>query len=229
MGQLEGKRVLVTGVAGAVGRVVVQRLQAEGAAVFAVDRPGSRLDVPGVPFAEADLTSEYEATRAVEQLVGRFGGLDGLVCLAGGFVGDRTIMDTPLSLVKQQFELNVVTAYTITRAALPVLIGEGAGAIVYVSSRPALQPVRGSVAYAMAKLALVKLAEVVTAEYRERGVRANAIAPSIIDTPANRAAMPGADASRWVKPEEVADLVAFLVSDASRSVGGAVIPIYGRA
>jgi len=229
MGRLDGKRVLVTGAAGAVGRAVLGRLREEGAAPFAVDRPGARSDVSGVPFAEADLTAEHEAVRAVEAAVRELGGLDGLACLAGGFIGDRTVLDTPLSVVKHQFELNVVTAYTVTRAALPFLLSGGSGAIVYVSSRPALQPVRGSVAYAMAKLALVKLAEVVTAEYREQGVRANAIAPSIIDTPANRAAMPKADPTRWVRPEEVAGLVAYLLSDASRSVGGTVVPIYGRA
>lgn len=228
---MEGLRFVVTGAAGALGGAVVKELKAKGAMVAAIDRPGA---VPPVPprgwdvALEADLVDELAAARAVREAGERLGGLDGITCLAGGFLGDRLVHETPLAMVKQQFELNFVTAYNAVRAALPLLLERG-GAVVCVTSRPALRPVRGSVAYAVAKLALVKLVELVAEEYRDQGIRANAVAPSIIDTPANRAAMPQADFRRWVSPEEVARAIVWLLGPESSAVSGAVVPVYGRA
>ncbi len=228
---MEGFRVAVTGAAGALGAAVTAELAARGARIAAIDRPGTLTQATG-PWELAlrcDLANESDAARAVGTAAEQLGGLDGLVCLAGGFAGDRLVHETPLAMVKQQFELNFVTAYNAVRAALPVFLAAQRGSIVCVASRPALRPVRGSVAYAVSKLAVVKLVELVAEEYRERGIRANAVAPSIIDTPANRAAMPGADYSRWVAPVEVARAVAFLLGPESSAVCGAVVPVYGRA
>lgn len=228
---MEGFRVVVTGAAGALGSAVVAELASRGARIAALDRPGAFASAAGSweLSVECDLMNETATARAIADAAQRLGGLDGLACLAGGFAGDRPVHETPLALVKQQFELNFVTAYNAVRAALPLFLAAGAGSIVCVASRPALRPVRGSVAYAVAKLALVKLVEAVAEEYRDDGIRANAVAPSVIDTPANRAAMPNADVRRWVSPAEVARVIAFLLGPDSGPVSGAVVPVYGRA
>ncbi|GBD22796.1 4-formylbenzenesulfonate dehydrogenase TsaC1/TsaC2 [bacterium HR29] len=228
---MQGFRVVVTGAAGALGAAVTAELAGQGARLAAIDRPGG-LALRAGPWElalECDLANEAEAARAVNAAAERLEGLDGLVCLAGGFAGDRLVHETSLAMVKQQFELNFVTAFNAVRAALPIFVAAQGGSIVCVASRPALRPVRGSVAYAVSKLAVVKLVELVAEEYRERGIRANAVAPSIVDTPANRAAMPGVDFSRWVAPEEVARTIAFLLGPESSAVSGAVVPVYGRA
>lgn len=229
---LDGKSVLITGGAGALGRVVVRVFAESGANVAAVDLPGAlgKVDLPrGVLTAPADALDPDSAASAVTQAVDAFGALDGLVCLAGGFFGDTPLLDTPPDTMRQQFELNVMTAFTMVRAALPTMAAQGHGSIVCVGSRPAVTVVPGSVAYAIAKLGVVKLIDLVAAEYRDHGIRANAILPSIIDTPANREAMPRADFSRWVKPEQIARVVRFLISDDSEVVSGAHIPVYGNA
>ncbi|GAB4320620.1 MAG: SDR family NAD(P)-dependent oxidoreductase [Dehalococcoidia bacterium] len=229
---LDGKSVLVTGGAGALGQAVVGTLVNAGARVAVADRPGplQTAELPASALSlEADLLDPESAASAVTRTVSALGALDGLVCLAGGFFGDTPVLDTPPDRMRQQFELNVMTAYTIIQAALPTMIERGGGSIVCVSSRPAVSVVPGSVAYATSKLGVLKLVDLVAAEYRERGVRANAILPSIIDTPANRQAMPRSDHSRWVRPEQIARVIQFLVSDDSEVVSGAHIPVYGQA
>jgi NAD(P)-dependent dehydrogenase (short-subunit alcohol dehydrogenase family) len=229
----EDKVVVVTGAAGALGRVVVGDFTAAGARVVAVDASEAALaqlgQAPDLVREQADLLDEMRVAEVMEQVVARFGRLDALVCLAGGFFGDTPIVDTATLRLREQFELNLLTAYTCVHAALPHLLAGGGGAIVGVGSRPAVQPVAGAVAYGIAKLGVVKLIEQIATEYREQGIRANAILPSIIDTPANRRSMPDADFERWVRPEQIAAVLRFLVSDDAMVISGAAIPVYGRA
>ena len=230
---LEGKTVVVTGAAGALGRVLVEDFAAAGLRVVAVDVGEDMLaplePTPDLVRVQADLLDEPRMAEVMGRAVARFGRLDGLVCLAGGFFGDTPIIDTPPGRLREQLELNLLTAYTCVHAALPHLLAAGGGTIVGVGSRPAVQPVAGAVAYAIAKLGVVKLMEQVATEYRAQGIRANAILPSIIDTPANRRAMPDADVERWVRPEQIAAVLRFLLSDDAAVVSGAAIPVYGRA
>jgi len=231
MPALEGKTVIVTGGSGALGRGVVAVLAVEGANVLVADRPGGPAAVlpPGASLLPVDLLQPESVDGLVSQVLATSGRIDGLVCLAGGFFGDTPAAETPADALREQFELNVVTAFNAIHAALPHMLEAGGGAIVAVSSRPALRAVAGTVAYGSSKLAVAKIIETVAEEYREQGIRANAIAPSIVDTPGNRASMPNADFSRWVAPEAIGRVVRFLVSDEALPISGAVIPVYGRA
>ena len=126
-------------------------------------------------------------------------------------------------------ELNLTPAFLLARAAMPRLIERGGGAFVGVSARAALRPFAGAAGYIAGKAALLAFVQALDAEYKGDGVRANAILPSVIDTPANRAGQPDADHSKWVDPRDIAAVVRFLVSDDSKTVTGAAVPVYGRA
>ncbi|MGE0543223.1 MAG: SDR family NAD(P)-dependent oxidoreductase [Dehalococcoidia bacterium] len=229
---LEGKTAIVTGGAGALGRAVVACFEEAGANVVVVDRAAAleswQASERRLPLA-ADLLDEADVARMTAAARGQFGRIDALICLAGGFFVDTPITDTPPLRLREQFELNLLSVYTCVHALLPGMIADGGGAIVGVGSRPAVRPVPGAVAYAVAKLGVIKLMESVAEEYREQGIRANAVIPSIIDTPANRRAMPDADFSRWVQPDQIAAVLRFLAGDDAAIISGAAIPVYGRA
>lgn len=232
MTSLADRTVIVTGGAGALGAGVVSVLADDGARVFVAGTPRSLegvtfpAGVSGLPVDLLDAPATQSMVATAREATGR---LDGLVCLAGGFFGDTLAASTPAEALRDQFDLNVVTAFNAIQAVLPAFLAAGAGAIVAVSSRPALRVEQGTVAYGTAKLAVAKVIETVAEEYRDAGVRANAVAPSIIDTPANRRAMPGADFTRWVAPEAIGRVIRFLLSDDATPVSGAIIPVYGRA
>jgi NAD(P)-dependent dehydrogenase (short-subunit alcohol dehydrogenase family) len=229
---MASKAVIVTGAGGALGSAVVAHFAATGLEVVAFHRTQDEVDgalrATGVTHLAVDLLDETSVAAGMSQAFAQSTPPEGLVCLAGGFFGDVPIVDTSPQRLRDQFELNVMTAYTCIHAALPYFLDAGGGAIVGVGSRPALQTVDGAVAYGIAKAGVVKLIEQVAGEYRDRGIRANAVIPSIMDTPANRTQMPNADFTRWVRLEEVAAVLRFLVSDGASIVSGATIPIYGR-
>jgi NAD(P)-dependent dehydrogenase (short-subunit alcohol dehydrogenase family) len=151
------------------------------------------------------------------------------VNLVGGFAMGGRVHETPVEEFEKQFRLNLRPTYLVTQAALPRLLESGGGSIVCVGTRAALQPFSGAAGYVSSKAAVIAFAHAVAVEYREDGIRCNAILPSVIDTPANRAAMPTADHERWVKPAEIAGVIAHLLSQDSAPVSGATIPVYGRA
>ncbi len=226
--------MIVTGGAGALGQAVVTALRATGADVAVLDRgfghaPAGWAADAGITQIPIDLLDDAAVQRSVRELVTAQSRIDGLVCLAGGFFGDTPIVDTATDRLREQLDLNLVSAYAAVHAVLPHMLAAGGGAIVCVGSRPAVRAVPNAVAYAIAKLGVVKLMEAVAEEYRGSGIRANAILPSIIDTPANRRAMPDADAETWVRPEQIAAVVRFLVSADAEVISGAAIPVYGRA
>ena len=231
---LAGKTVVVTGAAGALGQVVVGEFVAAGARVAAIDLdraafPPQWDDMPAVLPLTLNILDEAAVGALMADLRRAFGRIDALLCLAGGFFGDTPVAETAPERLRGQLELNLLSAYVPVHAVLPHMIEGGGGAIVGVGSRPAVRPVPGAVAYAIAKLGVVKLMESVAEEYRDHGIRANAVLPSIIDTPANRRAMPNADFGRWVRPEQIAAVLRFLVSDEAAIISGAAIPVYGRA
>lgn len=177
-------------------------------------------------LVEADLTDPASVARVIDAAGAD---LRALVNLVGGFhAGDR-IHETPIETFEAQLTLNLRPTYLACAAAIAPMLAAGEGAIVCVSSRTALQPFAGGAAYATAKAAVLAFVDALHAEYNDDGIRSNAILPSIIDTPANRASMPDADVEKWVRPEEIAQTVLFLCSAESSAVGGAHVPVYGRA
>jgi NAD(P)-dependent dehydrogenase (short-subunit alcohol dehydrogenase family) len=174
----------------------------------------------------ADL-SEPDAVRHVMDAAGE--GLRALVNLVGGFAAGGRVHETPVEDFEDQLRLNLRPTYLACAAAIPAMLAAGEGAIVCVSSRAGLQPFPGGAAYATAKGAVLTFVDALHAEYNDDGIRANAVLPSVIDTPANRASMPDADVARWVTPEQIAGTILFLCSPESSAVGGAHVPVYGRA
>ncbi|MGK5681233.1 SDR family NAD(P)-dependent oxidoreductase [Actinoplanes sp. URMC 104] len=228
-----GRTVLVTGGTGGLGTATVAAFVADGWRVVTPVRAGSadRLPKGAVPLV-ADLTDETEVTRMVQEAVASGGPgtpLRAVVNLVGGFASGPLIADTPYAELEAQLAVNLRPTYLVTRAALPHLVEAGGGSVVCVSSRAALAPFPGGAAYSVAKAAVLAFSQAVAVEYRKHNVRSNTVIPSVIDTPANRAAMPGADPSKWVRPEEIAPTILFLASDASAPTSGAQIPVYGRA
>ncbi|MBI4364241.1 MAG: SDR family oxidoreductase [Candidatus Latescibacteria bacterium] len=177
----------------------------------------------------ADVTQTDSVREAVEAAAGRFEGLRVLVHLAGGYAGGTPVESIDETTVRRMVELNLLSAFWAAAHSIPHLKRAGGGRLLFVSSRGALECYPGAAAYAASKLGLHALVQTLAKEHRESAVTANAILPSVIDTPANRASMPGADFTKWVRPESVADILVFLASDEAASTSGALIPVYGRA
>jgi NAD(P)-dependent dehydrogenase (short-subunit alcohol dehydrogenase family) len=232
-----GKTIAVTGGTGALGVAIVRDLLAAGANVAVV---GGRAESVGRLVGEldagervggfpADLTDEARVSAAFTAAIERFGGLDGLVAAAGGFGGGAPVHETDVALWREQYEVNLLTSFLTCRAAVPHLLARGGGAIVTVASRPALRGSPYIAAYSVAKGGVLRLTEALAGELQDRDITVNAILPSTIDTPANRAAAPDADYSTWVAPAAIAAVVRWLLGPDARIVSGAAIPVYGRA
>ncbi len=226
--------VLVTGAAGALGHAVVSHFAAEGAALALLDRAGSALDslAAGLPAGSAlplatDLLDTAAVAASVGQAAERFGGIAVAVHLAGGFTMGETVAETTAQTWQRMLDLNVNTMLASAAAVVPVMRRARRGAIVNVGAASAVKGSAKMGAYIASKSALMRLTESMSAELREDGINVNAVLPSIIDTPANRAAMPDADPRRWVAPEALAAVIGFLASDAARAIHGALIPVTG--
>jgi NAD(P)-dependent dehydrogenase (short-subunit alcohol dehydrogenase family) len=225
---------LITGGTGGLGVAVVDRFLADGwrvAVPWVAEKELDRLPPrDGLELVRADLFDHGDA-RSVVEAAGRDAEspLRAVVNLVGGFAAGPRVHETPIEDFEAQFRLNLRPTYLVTQAALPALIESGGGSVVCVSTRAALQPFSGAAGYAASKAALLTFVKALAVEYRDEGVRANAVLPSVIDTPANRASMPDADHSKWVRPEEIAGVIAFLCSPESAPTSGAAIPVYGRA
>jgi NAD(P)-dependent dehydrogenase (short-subunit alcohol dehydrogenase family) len=223
--------VLVAGGTGALGGAVLREFVDAGhdvAATWIVDREHERIESElgdSVELVRADLLDAASAQEAVEGV----GDLEAVVNLVGGFSSGPLVHETEPEDFKRMLELNLVPGFNLARAAMPRLVEAGGGAYVGVSSRAAVSPFAGAAGYIVGKAGVLAFVQALDAEYRDKGVRCNAVLPSVIDTPANREAMPNADFSKWVPPAEIARVIRFLVSDESAPVSGAGIPVYGRA
>jgi NAD(P)-dependent dehydrogenase (short-subunit alcohol dehydrogenase family) len=220
--------VLVAGGTGALGEAVVRELVSAGYAItstWIVDAERDRLASEPVELVRADLFDPEEAASAVAAV----DDLEAVVNLVGGFSSGPRVHETDPEEFERLVRLNLRPAFLLARAAMPRLVERGGGAFVGVSARAALRPFPGAAGYVTGKAALLAFVQALDAEYRRDGVRCNAVLPSTIDTPANRAAEPDADFSKWVAPAEIARVVRFLVSDDSAPTTGAAIPVYGRA
>ena len=226
--------VLITGGTGGLGSAVVRTFLDDGWRVvvpWVVEAELERIDEhERLVLIQADLFDAESVETVVSAAVGpRDAPLTAVVHLVGGFSAPGRVHEAPFEDFKRQLALNLEPLYLVVSAAIPHLISSGGGSIVCVSARPALEPFSGAAGYITAKAGVLAFARAVAAEYKHDGVRCNAILPSVIDTPGNRASQPDADFSRWVTPEEIAGVLRFLCSDESAPISGAAVPVYGRA
>jgi NAD(P)-dependent dehydrogenase (short-subunit alcohol dehydrogenase family) len=221
---------IVTGGTGGLGAAVTGRLLEDGWRVVVpwfAERELERVEAhERLELVQADLTDPGSAAGVAEAAGAD---LRALVNLVGGFAMGERVHETPVDEFERMLRLNLRPTYLMSAAALPVMLAGGGGAIVCVSARAALQPFPGASGYITAKAAVLAFVDILHAEYRGDGIRANAIMPSVIDTPANRSSQPDADHDTWVKPAEIAAVVAHLCSDDTSVTSGAHIPVYGRA
>ncbi|WP_213774630.1 SDR family oxidoreductase [Bradyrhizobium sp. dw_78] len=225
---MDGKVVVITGASGALGSVVAQTAFSHGARIACIDHAASqspptagRIELGGI-----DLTDAAQANKAIDAATAHFGRLDALINIAGGFAFEA-VADGDAKTWQRMYALNVLTALNASQAALPHLAASPAGRIVNIGAMGALQAGPGMGPYAASKAGVHRLTEALAAEWKGK-VTVNAVLPSTIDTPANRASMPQADFGKWVTPEELANVILFLASDAASAVTGALLPVSGR-
>jgi NAD(P)-dependent dehydrogenase (short-subunit alcohol dehydrogenase family) len=222
--------VLVTGGTGGLGAAVTRAFLDDGWRVvvpWIAERELERVESHDrLELVRADLFDAGEVAGAV---AAAGPSLRAVVNLVGGFAEHGRVHETPVEIFEQQLRVNLRPTYLVTGAALPVLLAGGGGAVVCVSTRAALRPFPGAAGYVVSKAAVLALVDALDAEYRKDRVRVNAVLPSVIDTPANRAGMPDADFDTWVAPEEIARVIRFLCSDEASATSGAHVPVYGQA
>ncbi len=220
------RSIIVTGGFGVLGSAVAAAFAAAGDKVARIDFA----PIPRAPLAGAldlggvDLTDAAATGAALAKVAGAHGGIDVLVNIAGGFVWE-TLEDGSLESWAKMHGMNLISAVTITKLALPELKKSAAGRIVNIGAGGAVKAGMGFAPYAASKAGVHKLTEALAEELAGTSVTVNAILPSIIDTPTNRADMPDADFSQWVSPAAIADVIGFLASDAGRAVTGALVPV----
>jgi NAD(P)-dependent dehydrogenase (short-subunit alcohol dehydrogenase family) len=234
--KFEGKVVLVAGGTGGLGRAVTLAFLEEGAKVVATYREREELDAlkitAGVNTARldgvaVDVTDEAAVRQLTEKIVGKYRRLDAMVNTVGGYAGGTKLWELETKVFEQMLALNLRSGYALARAAVRAMLKEGHGAIVNVAAKAAVDHAGGAAAYAASKSAAVALLDSLAEDLKGSGVRVNTILPSIIDTEANRKAMPKADFAKWPRPEEIARVILFLCSDDARVIHGAAIPVYG--
>lgn len=222
---------MVTGAAGNLGRAVVARFDAAGYQLVLLDlaftepaadaRPALRLSL--------DLENGEEVLLAVQEAMGRYGRIDALCNIAGGFTMGEAVHESTDATWRAMLGTNVTSTLNVVRAVVPYMIAAGSGRIINVAAMAAVAGAAHMSAYSASKSAVIRVTESMSAELRRSGINVNCVMPSIIDTPRNRADMPQADHSRWVAPEALAEVIFFLASDAARAVHGAAIPVIGLA
>ena len=225
------RTVMITGAAGNLGRAVARSFLAEGARLVLVDlRRESLEDAFGIEndhqlFAPTNLLEQEQVTRAAKAALDRFGRIDVLCNLAGGFRMGEAVHETTDKNWDFLFDVNGRTLLHAARAVVPHMLEQGGGKIVNVGAFSAQKGLGQMGAYTAAKATVMRLTEAMAAELREKNINVNCVLPTIIDTPENRAAMPEADPSRWVAPEDLASAIAFLASDGARAIHGAALPV----
>ncbi|MCC6365967.1 MAG: SDR family NAD(P)-dependent oxidoreductase [Bryobacterales bacterium] len=229
MKPLEGRIALITGAKGGLGTFVTQAVLEAGAKVIGVSRSIKQGDFehPNFVAHAAEMGDPGAAKTVADEIAGEHGRLDIAMHLVGGFVMAGAVEDTGDAVFDKMLDINFRSALHVFRAVLPHMRRQGWGRILAVGSRAAVDPVRHAGAYNVSKAALVSLVRTIAEENKGTGISANIVLPGTMDTPGNRAAMPDADASKWVKPAQVASLLAYLASDEASQVTGAAIPIYG--
>ena len=224
--------ILITGAAGHLGRAVAANFRQRGSRLVLMDRQAEALQSAFGGWSDAlplavDLLRPEEVTAGVAQALERFGRVDALCHIAGGFRMGEAVHETSGATWDFLMDLNARSLVNVARSLVPHLIDRGGGRIVTVGAAAATKGAAQMGAYCASKSALIRLTEAMSAELKERNVNVNCVLPSIIDTPDNRAAMPDADPSRWVSPQALAEVIAFLTTDAACPIHGAAIPVTG--
>jgi NAD(P)-dependent dehydrogenase (short-subunit alcohol dehydrogenase family) len=233
-----GRVILVAGGTGGLGRAVSLAFLKEDAHVVVTYRKEEELDalknqagVNGLRLEgySVDVTKESEADKLVEGIVARHGRVDAMVNTVGGYAGGVKLWDLDTKVFEQMLALNLRSGYALSRAVVRVMLKQGNGAIVNVAAKAAIGHGAGAAAYAASKAAAVAMMDSLAEDLKGTGIRANSVLPSIIDTEANRKAMPDADFATWPKPEDIARVIVFLCSDGARVIHGAAVPVFGNA
>lgn len=231
-GRFDGKVVLVAGGTGGLGRAVSLAFLNDGASVYVTYRSEDEFLALKDPAGKsekslrgyrADVTNEKETA----ELVRNIGTLDILVNAVGAYTGGTSLWETGPEIFERMMLLNVRSGFVLAHSIVPVMLRQGSGSIVNVSSRSAVDHAAGASAYAASKAAALAMMDSLAADLKGTGVRVNTVLPSIIDTEANRKAMPGADYAKWPKAEEIAQVILFLCSDDAKLIHGAAVPVYG--
>ena len=231
--EFSGRTVVITGAAGNLGRAVAQAFAARGATLALVDvRRDSLAGAYGEEsatqmFAPTDLLDQQAVSAMAEAVSERFGGIDVLCNIAGGFRMGEPVHETSDDTWNFLFDLNARTVLHAVRAVVPGMVRAGHGKIVSVGAFAAQKGAAQMGAYVASKSAVIRLTEAMAAELRDKGINVNCVLPTIIDTPQTRQARPDADPSRWVSPADLAAAIVFLSSDAARPIHGAALPLTG--
>jgi NAD(P)-dependent dehydrogenase (short-subunit alcohol dehydrogenase family) len=235
-GRFSGTVALVAGGTGGLGHAVSLAFLREGARVvvtyrkpeeFAALKSAASAGASSLAGYDLDVTDEAAARQLVGRILTENGRLDALVNMVGGYAGGVKLWQLDTKVFDQMLALNLRSGYALSRAVVPAMLKQGHGAIVNVCAKAAFDHAAGASAYAASKAAALALMDSLAADVKGTGVRVNSILPSIMDTDANRKAMPGADFAKWPKTEDVARVILFLCSDDARVVHGAAVPVYG--
>lgn len=230
------KVALVTGGTGGLGKSVSLALLAEGAQVvvtfiypeeFATLREAAGARAEKLAGQRIDVTDEAAAQKLVNEIVNKHGHLDVLVNTVGGYAGGVKLWELESKTFEKMLALNLRAGFVMAHAVVPEMLKQKSGAIVNIAAKAALDHASGAAAYAASKAAALAMMDSLAEDLRGTGVRVNSILPSIIDTEANRKAMPDADFAKWPRPEEIAKVILFLLSDEAKVIHGAAIPVFG--
>lgn len=238
--ELNGKIAVISGAGGNLGMALIRRFSAEGVRLALVDLKEDTLrvrlreaglDDNQMIIGAIDLTQKKAAVdEFVDHVMGHYGRVDILVNVAGGFRSTGAVHESDEEIWDFMMNMNAKTAFLLSAAVARTMVqGRHAGRIVNIAARAGVAGVPGIAPYSASKSAVLRLTEAMAAELAQHSINVNAVMPSVIDTPQNRKSDPAADYSRWVTPESLADVIAFLASDAARDISGAAIPVYGRA
>jgi len=235
--RFSGNVVLVAGGTGGLGRAVSRAFLEEGATVIVTYRTQDEFDALVQAAAantsrlegqRVDVTDETAARRLVEDVAAKYQRLDALVNTVGGYAGGVKLWDLETEVLDRMLALNLRSGYALSRAVVPVMLKQARGSIVNIAAKAAFDHPAGAAAYAASKAAALAMMASLAAELAGTGVRVNSVLPNIIDTEANRQAMPTADFAKWPKPEDIARVILFLCSTDAKVVHGASIPVYGN-
>jgi NAD(P)-dependent dehydrogenase (short-subunit alcohol dehydrogenase family) len=236
-GRFSSKVALIAGGTGGLGRAVTLAFLHEGASVIATylrkDEADALKDLVGpstqLELLPLDATDETATSSLISGITARHGRLDVLVNTIGGYAGGKPLWELETKTYQLMLALNLQAGYALSRAVVPAMLRQKSGTIVNIASKAAFDHTAGVAAYAVSKSAALALLDCLAQDLKGTGVRANSVLPSIIDTEANRKAMPKADFSKWPKPEEIAQVVLFLCSNEAAVIHGAAIPVYGQS
>ena len=233
------KIVLVTGGTGGLGREVTTAFLEAGATVTVTFQRAEEFDAVAAAAKQigaappegvsVDVTDAPAVEKCVAEIVAKHGRLDILVNTVGGYAGGKNLWEVDARTYDQMLGLNLKAGFVLARAVVPVMIQQDRGWIVNIASKAALDHGAGGALYAASKAGALAMIDSLAAEVKPHNINVNSVLPSIIDTPTNRKAMPGADFSKWPKPEEIARVILFLCSEDARVIHGAAIPVYGKS